>query len=64
MIPEHAGWYWARERGYTHYNLLVRVTGVAPFFHTECVDVYCMVETSNNISEWGPEVIIPEVEAE
>ena len=62
--PKEPGIYWAKSFGYKWLNLIVSVSGDAPFL---IITVYDMGEDrilkkapSNFIEEWGPEIKRPQ----
>ena len=58
--PSKIGWYWGRTGGSVSWNLLLEISGVAPYFVIsgymlgQCADKRHFLP--NVVEEWGPEI--------
>lgn len=61
-MPSKAGWYWARTKDENYYNVLVYVSGVAPFFRATGVDPFYFNQRTVDVADicWGPALERPE----
>lgn len=64
IVPDHAGYYWARSGSCEWYNLIVAVYGDSPFFMIDVLntrdDTFQRHIKTWEVDEWGPEIVRPE----
>jgi hypothetical protein len=61
VAPQKLGKWWARQRGVHFWNLIVQISGRAPYFEITITNLLTLTKTRgylSDVQEWGPEIII------
>lgn len=61
VLPQATGFYWARERGFRYWNLIVEVVGDSPFFRLDVWSLNSPKKATADvdvdlIEEFGPKI--------